>query len=190
MLQRFISRFCVEIFFVSVLKNFVGGTFLICVSEKFWYRKKIMDKRGGGERRREYHDFQSKILSHNSEKFRRGILLFLRNILVSKRFMHEKGGITFFRPKFLVSHCQKISWASLQCFRKIGVSKKIMHNRGYHVLPSKIFDLTVPKNFVSESYCFWENFWFRKVLVSQCRKKIVGIPSITQKTWGIEKFYA
>ena len=60
-------------------------------------------------------------LSHSAEKFRKGILLFLRNFLVSKSFMDEKGGITFFCRKFLVSQCRKISWASLQCFRKFGV---------------------------------------------------------------------
>ena len=66
-------------------------------------------------------------MSHSAEKFRKGILLFLRKFLVSKSFMDEKGG--------------------------------------YHVFPSKIFRLTVPKNFV-------------------------GIPSMLQKIWGIEKFYA
>ena len=106
-----------------------------------------------------------KFLSHSSEKFRSGILLFLRKILVSKSFMDEKGRITFLRLKFLVSQCRKISWASLQGFRKIGILKNSMHTRGYHVFPSKRFGLTVPKNFV-------------------------GIPSIFQKTWGIEKFYA
>ena len=142
-------------------------------------------------------------MSHDAEKFRKGILLFLRKFLVSKNFMDERGvscfsvenfwshsaekfrghlfnvsenlgyrkilciigGITFFRRKFFVSQCRKISWASLQSFRKFGVSKNFMHNRGYHVFPSKIFCLTVPKNFV-------------------------GIPSIFQKIWGIEKFYA
>ena len=45
-----------------------------------------MDKRGGG-----YHDFPSKFLSHCTENFRKGILLFLRKTLVSKSFMDEKG---------------------------------------------------------------------------------------------------
>ena len=65
-------------------------------------------------------------MSHSAENFRKEILLFLRKFLVSKSFMDEKGGITFFRRKFLVS---------------------------------------MPKNFV-------------------------GIPSMFQKIWGIEKFYA
>ena len=66
-------------------------------------------------------------MSHSAKNFRKGILLFLRKFLVSKSFMDEKGGITFFRPN--------------------------------------IFGLTVPKNFV-------------------------GIPSMFQKFWGIDKFYA
>ena len=40
--------------------------------------------------------------------------------------MDKKGGITFFRRKFLVSHCRRISWVCLQCFKKIGVSKNFM----------------------------------------------------------------
>ena len=67
-------------------------------------------------------------MSHSVENFRKGILLFLR--------------------KYMVSQCRKTSWASLQCFRKFGVSKNFMPNRGYHNFPSKIFCLTVPKNFV------------------------------------------
>ena len=105
--------------------------------------KNILWIRGGG-----YHDFPSKFLSHCTENFRKGFLLFLRKFLVSKSFMDEKGGITFFRRKFLVSQCRKYLWASLQGFRKIGVSKEFMHNRGYHNLSSKSFCLTVPKNFV------------------------------------------
>ena len=102
-------------------------------------------------------------MSHTAENFRKEILLFLRKFLVSKSFMDEKGGITFFRLKILVSQCRKISWASLQCFRKFEVSKNFMHNRGYHNFPSKIFCLTVPKNFV-------------------------GMPSMSEKIWGIENF--
>ena len=81
-------------------------------------------------------------MSHSAENFRKGILLFLRKFLVSKNFMDEKflgypfnlgyrkilcilRSITFFRRKFLVLQCRKISWASLQYFRKFGVSKKI-----------------------------------------------------------------
>ena len=91
-------------------------------------------------------------MSHSAENFSEGILLFLREFLVWKSFMDKKGGITFFRRKFLVSQCRKISCASLQCFRKLGVSTNFMHNRGYHNFLSKIFCLTVPKNFAKEPF--------------------------------------
>ena len=104
-------------------------------------------------------------MAHSAEKFRKGILLFLRKFLVSKNFMDERRDISFFHQKVLVSQCRKISWAFPHCFRKSGVSKIFMHNKGCNVFPSKIFGLTVPKSFV-------------------------GILSMFQKIWGIEKFYA
>ena len=90
--------------------------------------------------------------THSAEKVREGILLLVRKFLVSKSFMDEKGGITFFRRKSLISRCRKKSWASLQCFGKIGSSKNFMHNRGYHSFPSKISCLTVPKTFVKKPF--------------------------------------
>ena len=103
-------------------------------------------------------------LSHSAEKFRG------HPFNVSENLEYQKtlcliGGITFFPQKFFVSQCRKNSWASLQCLRKMGVSKLFMHTRRYHVSPSKVFGLTVPKIYV----CF---------------------PSMCQKIWGIEKFYA
>ena len=86
-------------------------------------------------------------MSHSAEDFGKEILLFLRKLLVSKSFKDEKGGVTFLRRKILASQCRKNSRASLQCFRKIGVSKIFMHNRGFDNFLSKVFCLTVPKNF-------------------------------------------
>ena len=103
-------------------------------------------------------------LSHSAEKFRGHPFNVLENLRYRK-ILCIIGGITIFRRKFFVSQCRKISRASFQCFRKFGVSKNFMHNRGYHKFPSKIFCLTVPKNFK-------------------------GILSMFQKFWGIEKFYA
>ena len=135
------SRFCRKFLsYRTETKSFVKEP--ACFPEIFWYRKNLWI-RGGLSR------FAVEIfMSHSAENFRKGILLFLRKFLVAKSFMDEKGGITFFRRKFLVSQCRKISWPSLQCFRKFGVSKNFMHNRGYHNFLSKIFCLTVPKNFV------------------------------------------
>ena len=49
-------------------------------------------------------------MSHSAENFREGILLFSRKFLGSKRFMGEKGGITFSRLKYFVSQCRKTSY--------------------------------------------------------------------------------
>ena len=87
-----------------------------------------MDKRG------HITIFSRNFMSHTAENFRKGILLFLRKFLFQKvLWMKNFVGI-------------------LQCFRKFVVSKNFMHNRGYHNFPSKIFCLTVPKNFVKEPF--------------------------------------
>ena len=123
-------------------------------------------------------------MSHSAQNFRKEILLFLRKFLVSKKYMDEKGGITFFRRNFLVSQCQKISWASPKCFRKFRVSKNFMHTRGYHVFPSKFFLSHSAENIRGHPFDVSENLGYRKILciiggitsfrrnffVSQCRK--------------------
>ena len=81
-----------------------------------------------------------------------------------------------------------------------------MHNRGFTIFRLKIVCLTVPKIFVEESYCFWENFWFRKVFTDEKRgayliflrkknglavqKKFVSLPAMFQKICGIGEIYA
>ena len=144
-----------KIFCLTVPKNFVG---IPSMFQKIWDIDKILCIIGG------ITIFRKKNLSHSAEKFR-GHPFNVSENLGYRKILCIIGGITIFRRKFFVSQCRKISWASFQCFRKFGVSKNFMHNRGYHNFPSKIFCLTVPKNFV-------------------------GIPSMSQKIWGIEKFYA
>ena len=108
--------------------------------------------------------FRWKFFVSQCRKISRASVQCFRKLGVSKNLCLI-GGITFFPQKFFVSQCRKNSWASLQCLRKMGVSKLFMHTRRYHVSPSKVFGLTVPKIYV----CF---------------------PSMCQKIWGIEKFYA
>ena len=130
---------------------------LFNVSENLGYRKILYII---GVSRSSVENF----LSHSAEKVR-GHPFNVSENLGYRKILCIIGGITIFRRKFFVSQFRKISWTSLQCFRKFGVSKNFMHNRRYHNFPSKIFCLTVPKNFVD-------------------------IPSMFQKIWGIEKFYA
>ena len=40
----------------------------------------------------------------------------------------------------------------MQCFRNFPVAKNFMDKGGYQVFPSKLFSLTVPKNFAGESF--------------------------------------
>ena len=151
----FLSKF----FSLTVPKNLVGEPFC-AVFQKISCSEKFMDKRGGGVWRFSVEIF----MSHGAEKFR-GHPFNVSESLGYRKNLCLIGGVTIFRRKFFVSQCRKILWASVQCFRKFGVSKNFMLNRGYHNFPSKIFCLTVPKNFV-------------------------GIRSMFQKIWGIEKFYA
>ena len=72
-------------FFCLSAEKFRRGTFLICVSEKIWYRKKIMDKRGG-EGRREYHDLQSKIFGLTVPKYFVGIPSMFQKIWGIEKF--------------------------------------------------------------------------------------------------------
>ena len=69
----------------------------------------------------------------------------------------ERGSINIFRQNIFVSQCRKLSQLnpSVLCFRKLPVAKKIMDKRGsdYHDFPSKLFCLTMPKNFAGEPFC-------------------------------------
>ena len=76
----FPSKICCR----TIPKNFVGET---CVSENFWYGKMLRIRdRGGGASRLSVEI----LLSHNTEKFRRGSLC-VRKVLVSQNFMDVKG---------------------------------------------------------------------------------------------------
>ena len=94
-------------FFCLSAEKFRRGTFLICVSEKIWYRIKIMDKRGGREEgvsRLSVKNF----LSHSAKKFRRGNLQCVTNfghrkILCFRELCHD------FLSKFFLSQCWKTS---------------------------------------------------------------------------------
>ena len=60
-----------KIFCPTVPKISVGEP--VCVSQNFWYQKKIMDKRGEG--REGVSGFSVKnFMSHSAEKYRRGTL--------------------------------------------------------------------------------------------------------------------
>ena len=71
-----------------------------------------------------------------------------------------------FSVEIFMSHsAEKFRKGILLFFRKFLVSESFMgEKRGCHVLPSKIFGLTVPKNFVGEDFGVSENLGYRKFL--------------------------
>ena len=73
-MQSRYDAFSLKNFRLTVPKKFVEEPFR--VSENFCYRKKNMDKRGGGGRGREGVSLfpVKKFLSHGGERFRRGTL--------------------------------------------------------------------------------------------------------------------
>ena len=116
-----------QIFFCLSAEKFRRGTFLICVSEKIWYRIKIMDKRGGGEGGGSITIFSRKFLVSQCQNISWASLQCSRKFGVSKNFMHNRGyhvfpsnndGLT--EPKTFADIASK--------FQKIGVSKNLMHN--------------------------------------------------------------
>ena len=121
------------------------------VFQKISSREKNLWIRGGLSR------FSVEIfMSHSAENFRKGILLFLRKLLVSKSFIDEKGGITFFRRNFLSHRTETKSFVKEPfCFPEIfWYQKNFMDKRGLNTIFSqKFFCLTVPRSFVGEPFC-------------------------------------
>ena len=145
------------------------------------------------------------LLSHSTEKLRRGNLCF-RKFLVSKNVKdkRERGHHDF--PSKLCCLTVPKNFVGETCvsesfwYRKM---LRIIERGGHHDFPTKICFPTVPSNFVGET-CVSENFWYRKMLrireregggittfhrnivVSQYRKTSQG-KLVFQKLSGIEK---
>ena len=158
--RRGASRFCLN--FLShrtETKSFVKEPF--CFPEIFWYQKNLWIRRGISRSSVEI------FMSHSAEKFRDGILLFLRKFLGSKSFMDERGGVSRFSVDNFWSHsAEKIR----------GYPFNVSQNLAYRKILCKLGGIT---------------FFRQKFLVSQCRKiSWASIPSMFQKIWGIEKIYA
>ena len=103
--EIYLTILCRNFFCLSAQK-FRRGTFLICVSEKIWYRKKIWI-RGGGEGGGSITIFGRKFLVSQWQNISWASLQCFRKFGVSKNFMHNS--ITIFRWKYFVSRCRKIS---------------------------------------------------------------------------------
>ena len=104
-------------------------------------------------------------LSHRTEKLRQRTILCFRKILVGKKFLWIGGGGYHDIPSKFLSQCtEKFHWRTLWCFRKFFLSKIFMHRRGgaSWFCQKLLSHRTETKNFVKESFCFREVFWYRK----------------------------
>ena len=124
--EIYLTILCRNFFCLSAQK-FRRGTFLICVSEKIWYRKKLWIRGGGGKEEGVSRFSVENFWSHSGKIFR-GHPFNVSENLGYRKILCITGGITFFRRIMMVSQCRKISRSSLQNFRKLGVSKNFMHN--------------------------------------------------------------
>ena len=100
-------------------------------------------------------------LSHSTEKFRWGTLRCFKKFRVSKNFMHKKGLSLFSLQTFLSHSAHKLRKGTILCFRNILVGKNFMDKREVITILSKIFCVTVPKNFIREQFGVSEKFFYR-----------------------------
>ena len=83
-------------------------------------------------------------------------MLSFRRFPAAKTSMDKRRCVKYFRRKFFVSKCRKLSPGnpSVLCFRKLPVVKKIMHKKGgYKEFLSKAFCLKMSKTFAREPFC-------------------------------------
>ena len=112
--------FQMEVFCLTEPKNFGEEPF--CVAGNFWYRKmsRRRERDWGGASRLCIEN----LLSHRTEQLRRGNLCF-RKFLVSKNVKdkRERGGITTFCRKFVVSQYRRTSSGKLVFQKVSGIEK-------------------------------------------------------------------
>ena len=145
--------------FVSLYQNISLESTLLF--QKIVLSKIFIHRRGPSRFCRNFLSHRTETKSFVKERF-----CFSENFWYRKIFW-IRGGISRFSVEIFMSHsAERFRKGILLFFRKFLVSKSLMDEKGgYHVFPSKIFGLTVPKSFV-------------------------GIPSMFQKLRGIENFYA
>ena len=144
-----------KIFCLAVPKNFSVEPFCDVCFRKVPVANKFMDEKGGG-----HQNIPSKIFCLKvSKKFVREPFS-VSLISCIENFSASEGYFTYFLRVFFVSQCPKNAVRepfSLSLFR---VSKNVRDKRGggYHDFLSKLFCLTVPKNFVGEPLRASQNF--------------------------------
>ena len=116
MKKKEISLFSVGIFFLTVPKNFVGGS--IQYFRKIQARKNSMHRKGLS-----IFSVETFFLTV-PKSLVRGIIQRFRNNRVSKNFIHMKGLSLFSVETSFFSQCRKIWWEEL-----INVSEILVHGK-------------------------------------------------------------
>ena len=150
-----VSRFSVE-FLLTVPKYFIGEHF--GVSEKFFYRK--FSFIGGGRGITVSSKFF--VSQDRNEKLCKGTLLFFRKFSGNEKNLWIRGGLSRFSVEIFMSHsAEKFSRGTLQCVTNFGYRKILCFRELCHDFVSNFFCLTVPKNFIGETFCACvsEKFW-------------------------------
>ena len=144
-----VSRFSVETFLPQSAENFRRRT-LLCF-KKFLVSKIVSAERGGLSR------FSiENFLSHSAKKFHRGTLQCFFYFGYRKMLgIRDRGREPLFSVEIVLSHsAENFRSGILQCLIKFGYRKMLGKRDGgaNHDFPSKLFCLTVPKYFASESF--------------------------------------
>ena len=96
----------------------------ICVSEFFWYRKKLRKRQGASRLSVEG------LLSHSTEKFSRGTLCCLEFLWYQTNFIDKRERESRCSVNDLLSHStEKIRRRNLLCLRKVLVSQNFMDKK-------------------------------------------------------------
>ena len=104
-----------------------------CVSKEFWYPKMLQVKDGAG-----ITIFRQKLLSHSTEKFRRGPLLCFTKFLVSEIVMDKRGDILVFSSKLFFIKLPKYFVKETFCVpESFGYPKSLYQRAEYQDLISK-----------------------------------------------------
>ena len=146
-----VSRFSVENFMSHSAENFRRGIVYCCID--FGYRKSLWI-RGGGVSRFSVKKF----LSHSAEKIHSWNLLrcVSENFRLRKSlWIRGEGGVSRFCVENFMSHsAENFRRGIVYCCIDFGYRKSLwIGGGGYQDFPSKIFCLTVPKNFIVGTFC-------------------------------------
>ena len=190
--QQGLSRFSVDFFGLTVLKNFVGNAFNL--PELFGYRNFPC-------MRTENHVLQSKILvsefaknswepllsfrilgisetfmritvllrfflSHSTEKLREEPSNVSKSFKceVSKKNLNKNGKSRFSVENFLAQSAERFRCGTLRYIRKIRLSKNFMPKRVISLFSVKYMSCLLPIKFVGEPLCVSESLGHRKLL--------------------------